>query len=320
MNFPLSRLMQTFGDGPNPRADTVSSALLGTRQLVHMAIKDARALRRKMKISFLRARSQVTGRDQVKIHRIKRSSSTLKTFTEQDEKNTHIPTAVDAELLFQAFGGISKLSFDPPCGFDEDQLERLFPEEMYAYRRWKTMHKAATEISNSHVLEKKQMLKGSSEDTSAIDGDFSASVDDPDVGYDDDDGAEAESNTTDPKEWGGYLQGRLSQFDARTEQMKDDFYIKFSEVRRGSFLAPSCLNQDEKLWEKLRKADRPRGRLNYSLVTWESLPAQHVPFLHWLGFSPRSALPLPSEATTNALAFLAYDFFGKIVEKVKDIF
>jgi hypothetical protein len=39
-------------------------------------------------------------------------------------------------------------------------------------------------------------------------------------------------------------------------------------------------------------------------------------FLHWVGFDPTSALSPPNEETTQALAFLAHDFFGKIVEKV----
>jgi hypothetical protein len=313
--------MQTFGDGPIPKPDAVSTTLAGTRQLLHMAIKDARALRRKMKLAFLQAKSQVTGRDQVKIHnrnRTKRTSTSTMTISETDEKTNHpTPSSVDAELQFQAFGGISKISYDPPCGFDEEQIEKLFPEEMYAYRRWKSMHKAATDNSNSNVLDKKQILKGSSSDAT-IDGDLPASIEGQDVENDEDDVAVEVEN--DPKDWGGYLQSRLSQFDARTEQMKDDFYLKFSEVRRGSFLPPSFLNQDEKIWEKLRKENRPRGRLNLTLSTWETLPAQHVPFLHWLGFSPRSALPLPSEVTTQALAFLAYDFFGKIVEKVSPYF
>merc|ERR1711957_681152 len=47
----------------------------------------------------------------------------------------------------------------------------------------------------------------------------------------------------------------------------------------------------------------------------ESLPAPHVQFLHWLGFDPRSSLPPPCPQTAEALAFLGYDFMGKIVEK-----
>jgi hypothetical protein len=38
--------------------------------------------------------------------------------------------------------------------------------------------------------------------------------------------------------------------------------------------------------------------------------------LHWVGFDLASALSPPNEPTTQALGFLAYDFVGKIVEKV----
>jgi hypothetical protein len=33
------------------------------------------------------------------------------------------------------------------------------------------------------------------------------------------------------------------------------------------------------------------------------------------GFDPQSPLPPPNEITTEGLAFLGYDFFGRIVEK-----
>lgn len=49
------------------------------------------------------------------------------------------------------------------------------------------------------------------------------------------------------------------------------------------------------------------------------LPPSQVQFLHWVGFDPSSSLPPPNNDTTEALAFLAYDFMGKIVEKVKAI-
>ena len=56
----------------------------------------------------------------------------------------------------------------------------------------------------------------------------------------------------------------------------------------------------------------------------QPLPVIAARFLHWVGFdvgygteSPPSevALPPPNDDTTHALAFLAYDFFGRIVEK-----
>jgi hypothetical protein len=40
----------------------------------------------------------------------------------------------------------------------------------------------------------------------------------------------------------------------------------------------------------------------------------HVRFLHWVGFDPATELPPPDEETAEALAFLAYDVFGRIIE------
>jgi hypothetical protein len=45
------------------------------------------------------------------------------------------------------------------------------------------------------------------------------------------------------------------------------------------------------------------------------MSATSVRFLHWVGFDPRSALAPPNDEVTEALAFLAYDFMGRIVEK-----
>ena len=62
---------------------------------------------------------------------------------------------------------------------------------------------------------------------------------------------------------------------------------------------------------KTKKRGRPNKRTN-----WQNLHHSSVVFLHWIGFDQRSALSPPNEETTQALGFLAYDFFGKIVEKV----
>ena len=41
----------------------------------------------------------------------------------------------------------------------------------------------------------------------------------------------------------GHLEERAAQFDVRTDQMENDWYLKFSEVRRGSFLAQKVGNE-----------------------------------------------------------------------------
>ena len=47
---------------------------------------------------------------------------------------------------------------------------------------------------------------------------------------------------------GGYLQERLSQFDIRTERMLDNWYLTFSEVRKGSFLDRGGLSSEDRIW------------------------------------------------------------------------
>ena len=149
--------------------------------------------------------------------------------------------------------------------------------------------------------------------------------DDENIDNDDDDHA-ASKDKTQPQEQnqekeilcGGHLHERLAQFDARTENMKDAWYLAFAEVRQGSFLSQSSWSQESREWEKARKQRKreQRGYGKRNSTAWEFLPASYVQFLHWVGFDQRSALPPPKMETAEALAFLGYDFMGKIVEKV----
>jgi hypothetical protein len=109
----------------------------------------------------------------------------------------------------------------------------------------------------------------------------------------------------------GHLQERVAQFDARTRIMQDDWYLKFAEMRRGSFLPRKVAVQED--GPENNADDNEKGVAN-----WENRPLTSIRFLHWIGFDPRSALPPPSEQITHALAFLCYDFFGRIVEKVRE--
>ena len=113
------------------------------------------------------------------------------------------------------------------------------------------------------------------------------------------------------------LYERLGNFDVRTNHMNSDSYIKFSDVRKGSFLPRKTMNAETKEWAKTnlsRVKGRPSGKKR---TTWTNLHPSSVIFLHWLGFDPMSSLPPPDEDTTQALGFLAHDFLGKIVEKVR---
>lgn len=68
-----------------------------------------------------------------------------------------------------------------------------------------------------------------------------------------DDEEDAKNKQTNEKDyWGGHLKNRLFQFDARTERMKEEWYLAFSEVRQGSFLTKNR-NQENREWEKMRK-------------------------------------------------------------------
>ena len=128
---------------------------------------------------------------------------------------------------------------------------------------------------------------------------------------------ELESDNT--KIISGRFVERLANFDARTNKMGEDWYMKFADVRKGSFLpraggrsSKSNVETDE--WkDRGKKRGRPTTKARTS---WQKLSPTSVIFLHWIGFDPISALSPPNEETTHALGYLAYDFFGKIVEKV----
>ena len=310
-----ARMMVTFGDNIHTDPDALQSALHGTRQCLQNAIQDARALKRKMKQDYERAKVMVN------LHRMKRKQrSVLK-------EETDVPRSgnVDPDMMFQAIGGYSKIGYEPKCGFDHTQLEKLFPEEMNAYQRWRRMHKAYTESDDSKIGSNGQNNNNNNnndaadedndvDNDSGDDGDDGDDIDtnqnDNDDDNNDDNDDDNNNNNNNNNEWGGHLKDRLAQFDARTDRMKEDWYMAFSVVRQGSFLSRSLSAEDRK-WEKARKG-KGRGKRK---ATWENLPASYIQFLHWVGFDHRSALPPPNEETTEALAFLGYDFMGKIVEK-----
>lgn len=108
---------------------------------------------------------------------------------------------------------------------------------------------------------------------------------------------------------GGHLQNRAAQFSERTDEMKTDWYLTYANLRRGSFLPRRTKGEMEDWVRKRReKGESVAGQ-------WSHMSAVSVRFLHWTGFSPNSRLPPPDDETTQLLAFLGYDFFGRIVEK-----
>ena len=118
-------------------------------------------------------------------------------------------------------------------------------------------------------------------------------------------------------EEGGHLVERAAQFDIRTDKMNQGWYMQFSEHRKGSFLPRRLKHEGDNEWEEQRKntKQKRRGGRQENGV-WATMPANSARFLHWVGFDPNKGLPPPNEETTNALAFLGYDFLGRIVEKV----
>ncbi len=278
-----AKIMITFGDGPQPNPQACAAALLATRQCIQNAVKDARALRRKMKKEYDKARVAVN------LHRAKRKQRAL--LADSDGNLDGAATGVDLDLYFKAIKGNDKLSYDNPCGFDTVQLEKLFPEEMYAYQRWNKMHQAYTDSKNDRDDGRNKATTTEGQEEEREDMKEAVNV--------------MQNNV------GGHLKERLAQFDLRTERMKESWYMAFSEVRKGSFLTRGGLSAEDRAWEKQRKTGTGRKKTS----TWEALPSSHIRFLHWVGFDQRSSLPPPEPSTAEALAFLGYDFMGKIIEK-----
>eukprot|EP00581_Thalassiosira_minuscula_P012901 CAMPEP_0183719102 /NCGR_PEP_ID=MMETSP0737-20130205/12178_1 /TAXON_ID=385413 /ORGANISM="Thalassiosira miniscula, Strain CCMP1093" /LENGTH=580 /DNA_ID=CAMNT_0025948803 /DNA_START=27 /DNA_END=1769 /DNA_ORIENTATION=- len=283
------KMLVTFGDGPVPDLDVISVALLGTRKFLQRVILDARALRRRMKDDWHQARAAAM------------MPTDMKGANEQLKKtSTGIQkTVVDNELSFQAMDASrGNLRYDVPCGFEVRQLETLFPEEIGPYKAWKKMHDAYNDKSGE-VTNKPETYDGSASKNE-----------------DEEDEEDEAAAVGEEKRNGGRLNERLSNFDARTNVMGEDWYMKFAEVRRGSFLPRHTRGKESVAANEVsEKTAKKRGRPRQSRTSWVNLNPTSIIFLHWIGFDPRSALSPPNEETTQALGFLAYDFFGKIVEK-----
>lgn len=278
-SIPLGRtgakIHITFGDGTQPLPETIALTLLATRNCLQTAIQDARALRRHLVREYQKAKTIV------------HLSSSRKVDRESLAGEGNMADSIDLDMYFRAIEGTDSLRKDLKVGFDIFSLEKLFPEEMYAYQRWNKMHDAY-ENAKSDKKEEEEEEDGEQEDIK-------------------------EQLKQQEFEKGSTMQERLANFDQRTARMKQNWYLAFSEVRQGSFLKKVGMNSEAQAWEKERAKTSGRGKRREA--TWEALPASHIQFLHWVGFDQRSALPPPDVATTEALAFLGYNFMGKLVEK-----
>jgi hypothetical protein len=277
-----SKMLVTFGDGPEPNPEVVQAALLGARRLLQLAIQDARGLRRHMKGEYAQAKRRVHMGNK----NVKPNGASVLTSTE----------TADASLLYRAMQPHDRLAYNPKCGFDMEQIQELFPEEMNAYMRWSQMHdeyeasKETEEAAAAAALEKKK--------------------------EDEKNGKQPEDTPASEEEIiGGHLKERAANFDVRTDDMKNDKYLTFAQVRRGgSFLPRSSgrAGKDEREWQSLNSADGNRGRRKDGM--WDTMSMTSVRFLHWIGFDPKSVLAPPNDEATEALGFLGYDFMGRIVE------
>jgi hypothetical protein len=295
-----AKMMVAFGDGPQPVPSVVARTLLACRQCLHAAIRDARHVRRRHQRWYTDAQRHLPQSTRHKARTMLLSK---------------LPSD-SQQFQFRALQpGSDSLSKNALCGFGTDELALLFPEEMCAYQRWTELHEATTT----------QAAAEDGKESPNVDEDGAASSVAP-----------VESAAQAVELPGGHLQERLEQFDIRTDRMDKDNYLQFSTVRfQGSFLPRRSKGEEER-----RGSLGPGGATNPVPPPTQGRPAGTstaqmssvmVRFLHWLGFdidgtvadadeeSPSNNAPLrlaaPSAETTHALAFLAHDFFGRIVEK-----
>mmetsp|Transcript_46790 Transcript_46790/g.53101 ORF Transcript_46790/g.53101 Transcript_46790/m.53101 type:complete len:684 (-) Transcript_46790:279-2330(-) len=244
-----------------------------------------------------------SNKNEAKMYENEKTEKSKKQLQQHNEKKQYHSGSIDPKLLYRALSeGTDKLSYAHKCGFHMEELSHLYPEEMRAYDRWNEMHE---EYNASKSDEKEKLAEVVGKDAP-------------------DDGAtptptaamkqeEEQESNADKEPDGGHLRERAAHFDFRTEKMKGDWYIEYAKVRQGSFL-PNTLRvrrtPAEIEWDRLRKIKKGR----HAAGEWENMSGRSVRFLHWLGFDPPNLYP-PDDDTTQALAFLAYDRLGRIIEK-----
>lgn len=290
--IPLGRqgaqMMQTFGDGPKPTLVTVTAALQGARRKLQVAIQDARSVRRHDRATYLQARATLQ--------------------VDKPRKPVELQNCWSSAIMFRAAAGHDALTYNHAAGFDVEQLQHLFPQEMNCYSKWSELRAAAAEKKDADD-QAATTAAGANEDSTNTTTD-TAETANAAANTDDDDNNNHDNNDNLMVE--GHMQVRAAHFDVRTDGMRTDGYLKFAVVRQGSFLpSNSKLSAQEIAWNKQKKPVKGRKASG----VWQHMSATQVRFLHWIGFDPQSALPPPNDATAAALGFLGYDFFGRIVEK-----
>lgn len=327
-----------------PLPDTVREVLAGARQLLHVAVRDARCLRRQRQRTFREAQAVLRGKSHGAASPWKNATSTTTTTTTTDAPDAavianrttgqsggrkrsaslHLRETLNEwspDVLYRVHAGYDPIAYSPKCGFDMEDLQQLYPEEMHAYLRWnKSYRECDSQMDPATNTVTGNPDKKSSNDTVSAnlndevdDDDDNSNGEDHDSDRDNNDGNDRvrKGLPTDSTQDSvfievGHLKQRAAQFDVRTVKMKDDTYLQFAEVRKGSFLPRH---------RKYANETDPLMNDDAEEKSWARLPLVAIRFLHWVGFDPDSSLPPPNEETTHALAFLAYDFVGRIVEK-----
>lgn len=283
-----AQMMTVFGDVRQPCPDVVQAVLTATRRLLQVAIQQARQVRRKS----------------VRIYAAIRQSHTA-----YKPKLPKLQSEWSTDMLWRAHSGYDGLASSPKCGFDVQDLRILFPAQMNAYQRWnetyaeaaaKNKKEAATPDDEGEEEEEEEVVEGV--DGGAEKEASTAVAPEPATSSNDNNEDDPETITTTATN--DHLQGRLANFDVRTNAMKSDWYLQFSDLRQGSFLP-----------RRNATSTTDKSSTSNSNTSWPGLSTVRVRFLHWIGFDPTSALPPPCGETVEALGFLAYDFFGQIVEK-----
>jgi len=187
----------------------------------------------------------------------------------------YIPAnSIDPKLLYRALAeGTDKLSYAPRCGFHMEELTHLYPEEMRAFQRCHEMHEDFNESKEKGGKKNANANgTGTGGDNNAGDADGNADDTNGDKTKAEKDSNSANNNKNDDDDDldGGHLRERAANFDFRTDQMKNDWYVEYSKVRLGSFLpskggggssGSKSLNSStrnrrsktERDWDKLRK-------------------------------------------------------------------
>ena len=341
-----ARMMIVFGDGRRPDPLVVRATLLGTRRMMLVAIQDARHLRRKHYATYQQAKMALERRGGASVSFI--SQQLLYQLQQQKEDRMTAKRRVRNSSTSPppcGFGPEDLIQL-----FPEEMNAYIRWEQMKEEVDDKQQNTVANTATNTRTQQQQHATEDNPDHTVASrpnNKTLNGNVDDSqeDEEEEEEDNSPFAGKVTEE----GHLRERAQTFDVRTSRMKRDWYLKFSHVRhQGSFLPRRGGRPDSNTieWEQQQQSPstgrrgRPSGG-GGGAASWALMSFAEVRFLHWLGFDPTAstktttnnaggneeaeeeehgreehfALPPPNAETTGILAYLAHDFFGRIVEK-----